>query len=60
MKLIEYEASGKRSNNTVKIHSFPEKENPDFNHPINRKPFHFMGTSYMDESFIVDWQLEGE
>lgn len=45
-------------NNTVRNPSFPDKANPVFIQPIYSKPLYFTVTSNVNESFIVDWQLD--
>lgn len=60
MKVKEYKAPGTYQNIAVRYPSFSEKTTPGFILPIYRRPLHFTVTSYVDESFIVDWQLNGK
>ncbi|MGE5449742.1 MAG: hypothetical protein ACM3PR_15390 [Bacteroidales bacterium] len=59
MKVKVYEAPGIHQADAVRNPTFSKKMTPGFIQSVNSKPLHFTVTSSVDESFIVDWQLDG-
>ncbi|MGE5393993.1 MAG: hypothetical protein ACM3P1_04565 [Candidatus Saccharibacteria bacterium] len=53
-----YKAPGLHKNNSVSVPSLQEKAHPGFIQPIYNRPLYFTVSGNVEESFIVDWQLD--